>query len=468
MGVMDLGTAPLFDLTAPAADEAADDAPRSPAEDLLAAIRDRRTVIVDHEICLVREIAEWAAHHIVEDEADASTLTERGLDTGLPVAGPGAPLLSDFAVMELAALFGRTLDSGRSYVGQVVELAYRLPKTWARVLEGRVPVWKALRIADSTRMLPMDAATFVDRHLAPFAHGCSWAQIDRLVEEALVRFDPEAAEERRREEQEHRHFNVHLDQAGFDGVVNVSGVLDAADALDLEQAIARRAKLLGQLGCEESSDVRRSIAAGELARQDLALDLEIADPETGEITRTVPGRKVELVLHLNAAALNDQAAGEADGVADGAVGRFGNTRTPISPEQIRQWIRTAGSTVIVRPVLDLNGHQPVDSYEIPQRIHRQVTLRDHHCVFPSCTKPAERCDVDHVVPHGEGGPTCPCNTSPLCRGHHRFKTSGRISYRVLTPGTYLWTSAGGHQWLVDPTGTHDLTIDRSRPADPDV
>jgi hypothetical protein len=31
-----------------------------------------------------------------------------------------------------------------------------------------------------------------------------------------------------------------------------------------------------------------------------------------------------------------------------------------------------------------------------------------------------------------------------------------MTYRVLTPGTYLWTGPGGHQWLVDPTGTHDL------------
>jgi hypothetical protein len=115
----------------------------------------------------------------------------------------------------------------------------------------------------------------------------------------------------------------------------------------------------------------------------------------------------------------------------------------------------AGSNVIIRPVLDLNGCQPVDSYEIPDRIRRQVTLRDHHCVFPHCTKPAERCDLDHVVPHGADGPTCPCNLAPLCRGHHRFKTSGQIGYRVLTPGTYLWTLPSG-TYLVDPTGTHDL------------
>ena len=192
--------------------------------------------------------------------------------------------------------------------------------------------------------------------------------------------------------------------------------------------------------------MRRSIAAGELARQDLSLDLDVVDEETGEITRTVPGRKIELILHLNA--------------EDQTVARFGNTRTPISPDQIKEWIGTPGTTTIVRPVINLAGHQPVDAYETPDRTKRQVTLRDHHCVFPYCTKPAERCDLDHVVPHGQGGPTCACNLAHECRGHHRLKTAGIMTCRILSPGTYYWTGPTG-TWLVDPTGTHDLT---TRPA----
>ncbi|RHW26979.1 hypothetical protein D0Z08_12430 [Nocardioides immobilis] len=210
---MDLGTAPLFDLSAPVEDEAVEPAPVSRSRELLAGIRDNRAVLIDCQISEVRRIAEWAGEHVVADTGDASTITERGLDTGLPVAGPGAPLIGDFAVMELSALLGRSLDSGRAYVGQVVELAYRLPKTWARVLEGRVPVWKALRFAESTRTLPADAAGFVDRQLAPIAHGVSWAQIDRLVEEALVRYDPAAAEEKRQQAQETRRVDIDLDQS---------------------------------------------------------------------------------------------------------------------------------------------------------------------------------------------------------------------------------------------------------------
>jgi hypothetical protein len=445
---MDLGTAPLFDLTAAAAQavvELAVEAPitRTRSQELLAGIRDNRAVLTSAQIAEVRMIAEWAAEHVVDDEADASTLTERGWDTGLPVAGPGAPLISDFAVMELSALLGRSQDSGRNYVGQVVELAYRLPKNWVRVLAGAVPVWKALRIADHTRLLPLDAASFVDAQLAPYAAGCSWAQIDRLVETALIRFDPEAAEEKRRSAAETRGVDLGITDADpATGIAYGTTALDLPDALDLEQAIARRAKLLGELGDDDSLDVRRAKALGELAREDLMLDLPVPDPDTGEIKRNVPGRKSELVIHIDA--------------TDHTVARFANTRTPITAEQVKAWFSLTNTSVLVRPVIDLNGHQPVDSYEIPNRIRRQVTLRDHHCAYPYCTNPAERCDLDHVVSYAEGGPTSAANLAPASRGHHRMKTAGRAQVRVLHPGTLLWTLPSG-TYLVDPTGTYDLT-----------
>ena len=101
-----------------------------------------------------------------------------------------------------------------------------------------------------------------------------------------------------------------LDQVGYDGIADIDATLDVADALDLEQAVARRAKLYGQLGDDDSLDVRRAKALGEIAREDLALDLEVADPETGEITRTIPGRKTELILHIDACRPDRRPAGQ--------------------------------------------------------------------------------------------------------------------------------------------------------------
>ena len=61
---MDLGTAPLFDLTAPAV-EADAPAAASRSDELLTEIRDHRAVVADREIATVRAIAEWATEHVV-------------------------------------------------------------------------------------------------------------------------------------------------------------------------------------------------------------------------------------------------------------------------------------------------------------------------------------------------------------------------------------------------------------------
>lgn len=420
-------------------------------EELLGAVRVRQ----------VAAIAAWALANTVEVDGDVCTSTERGLDTGLPVAGDGAPLISDFAVTELAAVLGRSLDSGRAHVGQVVELSARLPRTWRRTLASEVPTWKSLRIAELTRSLGPDAADFVDRHLAPVAHGCGWAQVDRLVEAALARFEPEVAEERRRAAAEQRRFDVRLEEAGVRGTVHVDGVLDTADALDLDRAVALRARELGQLGSTDSRDVRRSRAVGELARADLTLDLTDTgtDKAPGDTRPRRPrGRRIDLHVHLAHTAL-----AAPDATQDGAdVGRLGDLAVPVTVEQVRAWCGSA-ATIVVRPVLDLADCAPVDAYEIPERQRRRVELRNPRCVFPHCTRRAERCDTDHVTPYDAGGATCPCNLAPLCRPHHRAKTHGRWHYVPTAPGRFRWTGPSGRGWVTDPVGT---TRPGSPPAPP--
>ena len=433
--------------------------------ELLAGITTSLKVQRDARIDEWCQIVAWADANTVDTAVGAATITDGILDTGVPIAGPGAPLVSEFGLMELIAVLGRSPDGGRDYVGRVIELAWRLPATFASVLEGRCAAWRAERLADLTRPLSVEAAGFVDRHIAPVAGTCTWAQIERLVAEAITRFDPDLAEQRRREAAELRHFDIDLHHVDPNGLVNVEGVLDAADGIDLNTAISRRANLLGRLGSAESLDVRRSQAAGELARQDLTLDLQVTDAQTGEVTRTIPGRKVELYAHLTEAAITALATTGIDALpADAAVGRLGNTETPVSPFQIKEWINQPNTTVVVRPVIDLADHVPVGSYEIPDRLKARVRLRDPHCAFPGCGRDAEACDLDHAKEHRDGGPTCPCNLVPACRRHHRAKTFSGWRYVVVQPGTYLWIAPNDVHFLVDHHGTRQL--DPPRRLDP--
>ena len=132
--------------------------------------------------------------HSVDSITDAATYTDFGGDTGMPVAGPGAPLVSEFSIVEFAAAIGLPTEAGKAYLGEAVELRYRLPRLWARVVAGDLVAWKARKTAKATIVLSAEAAAFVDRHLAPVAHKVGPTQTDRLIEEAIARFMPDEAE----------------------------------------------------------------------------------------------------------------------------------------------------------------------------------------------------------------------------------------------------------------------------------
>ena len=416
---------------------------------LLDAVRAHEQTIRAGEVAKLCAALDWAIAHEV-DRLEEAAFSDGFGEQGLTLGGPGAPLVAESAVAELALALGVSSDAGGRYLGDALEIRYRLPRLWERVVSGRCPVWRARRVAQATVALCEDGADHVDRHVAVFAHTVSWAQLDRLVTEALLRWEPEVAEERRRAAAEDRHVDVRLDQAGPSGTVTVEGSLDVADALDLETALADRAAELRLLGSEDSLPVRRSMALGDLARAHAMLDLEQASAAVSgeEGPRAVRCRRVVLHVHLSAQAV----AGPA--TDDHGVGRLGNTRGPVTAEQVRAWCGAAG-TVTVRPVLDLAGDAHTHAYEVPDRVREQIGQRDLHCVFPHCTRPAERCDAEHVIAW-PAGPTASSNLAPVCRRHHRHKTHHGWTYEVLVPGSYLWTSAVGLRYLRMPSGTHDL------------
>lgn len=53
-------------------------------------------------------------------------------------------------------------------------------------------------------------------------------------------------------------------------------------------------------------------------------------------------------------------------------------------------------------------------------LRRAIQARDRHCTHSSgCDEPADRCDIDHVVPVAQGGPTDQYNGRVECRTHNR-------------------------------------------------
>lgn len=399
---------------------------------------------------------QWADLHPAES-LDAAAVLERFGDQAVAIAGPGAPLVTEFSVAEFAAALRLPTEVGRRQLGEALELRHRLPKTWARMTGGDLPAWRARRIARETICLSRQAAGYVDRQVAPFAHRIRPAELDRLVQDAICRFMPEEAERRRTSGADGRYFAIEANQVSFVGTSVVHGELDLADALDLETAVASGAATLKTGGSEESLDVRRSQAVGELARRQLSLDLAVGvEPcaDRGQGCDRPPARQVVLHVHLSEAAVT--------GAPGHHTARVEHHRLLVTAEQVAHWCGQSHTNVVVKPVIDLAEHIAVTQYEVPDRLTDQVVERDLTCVFPWCSRPARGCDTDHVVAFAAGGATASDNLAALCRRHHRLKTFGSWSYTALEPGAYLWSSPHGLQFLRDHSGTTDVSHQRRR------
>jgi hypothetical protein len=89
-------------------------------------------------------------------------------------------------------------------------------------------------------------------------------------------------------------------------------------------------------------------------------------------------------------------------------------------------------------------------YRPGARLAHLVRVRNPACSFPGCRRPARRCDLDHTVPYDQGGRTCECGLSPLCRQHHQTKQAPGWHLDQPRPGTLTWTAPHGRRYTTTP------------------
>jgi hypothetical protein len=90
------------------------------------------------------------------------------------------------------------------------------------------------------------------------------------------------------------------------------------------------------------------------------------------------------------------------------------------------------------------------AYRPPSRLREHVTARDLTCRYPTCGQPAWRADLDHTIPHDQGGRTCTCNLGGGCRKHHILKQDPRWKLEQTRPGEFTWTTPAGRTYPVGP------------------
>ena len=62
---------------------------------------------------------------------------------------------------------------------------------------------------------------------------------------------------------------------------------------------------------------------------------------------------------------------------------------------------------------------------------RHLWMRDRHCTFPGCSKPASWADAHHLIHWADDGPTDTWNAALLCRAHHTVVHTNRYAGQVV-------------------------------------
>lgn len=154
-----------------------------------------------------------------------------------------------------------------------------------------------------------------------------------------------------------------------------------------------------------------------------------------------PYRLTVLVPHTTLTATlrpaNRSASGSGSGSADTALApALLPDGWPLSPLTAQ----TLACDADLVPVLVDDHHHPLDVadtiYSFPAKTRTAIITRDRHCTYPGCTAPPPWCDVHHLTPYSQGGPTTVANGALLCGRHHRhvhaLNLRGHLHHDAIT------------------------------------
>jgi hypothetical protein len=86
------------------------------------------------------------------------------------------------------------------------------------------------------------------------------------------------------------------------------------------------------------------------------------------------------------------------------------------------------------------------AYRPSRALDHLIKIRNPTCTAPGCRRPAQSCDIDHVIPYDQGGKTCECNCHPVCRRHHRCKQTTGWHVEMPEPGVLSWRLPHGRSY----------------------
>ena len=331
---------------------------------------------------------------------------------------------------ELAQFTRRTEYRAATLIDTSTALVDRLPATLAAVAAGAVSWEHAEVIAKHSDGLDGDALVSYDARLAALAAELNPKQLDRKAR-AQVEFSQRSTAVERAEKAAATR-RIYVDP-GADGMAYLTLFAPAPEI----HAIADRAARLAA-GLRAGGDPR---SMGHL-KLDVLCDLMLSgETSIPGATRGVRGR-----VHVMVPAMTILGVGQEAAILRG----YG----PIDPATAAQLTAEATSwrRILTDPITGRILTTDPRDYRPTARMIDHARLVHPTCVFPGCTVPSERADIDHTADHALGGHTTPENLAPLSQEHHKVKHHTRWQITQNGEDTLTATSPAGYRYTVSPEG----------------
>jgi hypothetical protein len=432
-------------------------------------------------------------------EVVASFARDRTDATDRPAGFPGAaspewapdqgedrlPKVSEFFPDELALILNCSRAEATSLAEVALTLVERLTATWTALADGAIDWPRARALAKElgwpARETEPELVTEVEAAVLPQATALSVTKLRALTRRELLRRDAAAAERRRKQAERAADVSVH---GAPDGMAELRAFMPAPLAAAICATVDSYARMAKEAGDERPIGPLRTGVLGDLvlrpwddSRPPVTAALTVVAPlptltrppchhptessavEPGEVNGLpiTAAQLRELLTELDAlcpGGLQAPLAGSLDiALVEEAGGALRATATRPELERLVRRGCTdhpdggdCGCAVLDRP-------PPVGRYRPTPPQYRFVRTRDRTCRHPGCHSRAAWADLDHVVPHGDGGPTDCANLCCLCRRHHRLKTHARGWRFVMCPdGVLSVTTPSGITRTTRPPG----------------
>ncbi len=414
------------------------------------------------------------------------------------------PGVSEFFADELALVLNCSRTGATVLTEHSHTLVQALPTTWAALADGLIDRPRAMAVAAElgwpARNTDSRLVAEVEASVLPLAAESSVRTLRGLLRRELMSRDASAGERRRERAERAADVTVHGCE---DGMAELRILLPAPEAAAVRAAAdarARNAKLAGDvrpLGMLRAAFVADAVLRREDGESTVSAHVTVIAPlptlagpgcdhpaevvpagtlpppvEPGEVDGhpITAGQLRDLLVQLDALCPGglQPPTGGTLGIAliDPVTGDLRATVTRPELERLaRRGCQAHPDGDCGCPVLDRPA--AVDRYRHSPAQERFVRTRDRTCRHPGCAGRAAWADLDHVVPHDDGGPTDCANLCCLCRRHHRLKTHSRGWRYAMTPdGVLSVTTPGGVTRTTRPPGWRVHADEPLRPAAP--